>query len=106
MADKYHYDSNGRYTGKTSDTPPGSGCGGIILVLIILFAIVKCSGGDSSPNNSAPAPVEQQTVTPTDPAQDITQPEGPASDTPPPETLQVAPNENPPESDVVVPKEE
>lgn len=50
MTDRYHYDANGNYTGKTSDTPPSSGIGGAIVLIIILIALFKgCSGSDSTP---------------------------------------------------------
>jgi hypothetical protein len=67
MADQYHYDKDGRYTGKTSDKPPsdGSGCGALILIAIIIFAISKCTGNDSS-RSDQPAPAVQE-ILPTEP---------------------------------------
>lgn len=61
MADQYHYDKDGRYTGKTSDKPPsdGSGCGALILIAIIIFAIAKCTGNDSSGSDQSEPAVQE-----------------------------------------------
>jgi hypothetical protein len=70
LAEQYHYDKDGKYQGKTSDTPPssGDGCGAIILIFIIIALIGKCSGGSSS-SSSAPAEAPQTYSTPAEPAQ-------------------------------------
>ena len=66
MADQYHYDSEGNYTGKTSDTPPSSGgCGcAILIIIIILIAIGSKSGGGSSSGNAVTDSSEQETSVP------------------------------------------
>ncbi len=39
--EKYHYDSRGRYIGKTSDQPPGGGCfSSLIGIVIVIGALV------------------------------------------------------------------
>jgi hypothetical protein len=53
MADKYHYDSKGNYTGKTSDDPPsnalgGCGCAVLIIIALIVFGGGKSGGGGSN----------------------------------------------------------
>lgn len=60
MTDRYHYDSKGNYTGKSSDTPPSSGIGGAIVLIVILVVLFKsCSGSDSNPK---PATTNQSNV--------------------------------------------
>jgi hypothetical protein len=34
--DRYHYDANGKYKGKSSDDPPGSGCLALIGLLVVI----------------------------------------------------------------------
>jgi hypothetical protein len=45
MGDRYHYDKNDNYKGKTSSTPPGDNSGWGCVILIIFFLILgNCSG--------------------------------------------------------------
>jgi hypothetical protein len=41
--DRYHYDANGKYKGKSSDDPPGSGCLALI-GLVGMIALLGYSG--------------------------------------------------------------
>ena len=52
MADKYHYDSKGNYTGKSSDDPPSSFLGAIVLIFIVLGLLGMCSSNKSDGNTS------------------------------------------------------
>lgn len=39
----YHYNSSGRFTGMTTDTPPGCGCAFMIIIaLVLVFALQNC----------------------------------------------------------------
>jgi hypothetical protein len=51
MADRYNYDEKGRYTGKSSDDPPGSPIiGSIIIFFIVIGLLSMCSrSGSNSP---------------------------------------------------------
>jgi len=72
MADQYHYDKDGNYTGRVSETPPssgsgsGSGCGrvGIIIVAVIIGAILKDDEA-STPESPDPDPSQQEEAQPT-----------------------------------------
>lgn len=70
MGDRYHYDSRGNYTGKSSDNPPGSGIGGAIVLLVIIVICVKaCSGSDSPPaSTTSQSNTTQASVAPSTPA--------------------------------------
>jgi hypothetical protein len=35
MGDRYHYDKRGKYTGKSSNTPPGNGIGWVVGVAVV-----------------------------------------------------------------------
>ena len=42
MTERYHYDKDGNYIGKTSDQPPPNGCAGILLIIFLrLFSYRK-----------------------------------------------------------------
>lgn len=90
MAEKYHYDKDGKYQGKTSDTPPssGDGCGALILIVIIIALVGKCSGGSSS-SNSAPVQTPQTYSAPAEPATSIE----PQPYQPPPGAIETNPGE-------------
>lgn len=72
MAEKYHYDKDGKYQGKTSDTPPstGDGCGALIAIVIVVALISKCSGSSSS-SSTAPVEAPQTYSAPAEPAANI-----------------------------------
>ena len=52
MADKYHYDSKGNYTGKSSDDAPVSFLGAIVLIFIVVGLLGMCSSNKSDGNAS------------------------------------------------------
>lgn len=120
MADKYHYDSEGRYTGKTSDDPPssGSGCGcGILIIIAILAVIGGKSGGGGSGGGTVPdTPVQEMSTPEPQTAPDQTPVYTPAperqeaphemSSPAEPTTSPAEENPNPTDSGWVVPKEE
>ena len=104
MADKYHYDSKGNYTGKTSDEPPSSGFGGCGCAVLVLIALIIFGGGRSGGNSSDGGDV----ITP--PAQEIPVPEVQAESErspvySPDSEPQDAPYAPPPEPTLEVPEE-
>ena len=120
MADKYHYDSKGNYTGKTSDDPPsnalgGCGCAVLIIIALIVFGGGKSGGGGSNgtvtepPAQEIPAP-ERQTEPDRPPVYtpDPEPQEAPPAPPPPPEPTPPRTEDSPNQTNSgwVVPKEE
>lgn len=69
MADKYHYDKNNNYIGKTSDTPPSSGCLPTIVFLFIVFAVINglissCNRSEDNASTSQEQPMVTEVQTP------------------------------------------
>ncbi|MBU3617282.1 hypothetical protein [Polynucleobacter sp. JS-Polo-80-F4] len=67
MTDRYNYDADGNYTGKSSDTPPGSGCGGLVgLIILVVIGMAFCGkSNDSSTSNPPATQTQTQTQTQT-----------------------------------------
>jgi hypothetical protein len=57
MTDKYHYDSNGKYTGKSSDDPPGSPILGAIVLFFIVAGVISMCSSNKTGSNASKAPV-------------------------------------------------
>jgi len=64
VADKYHYDSKGNFTGKTSDDPPGSTLGGAIVLIFIVVVLLSMCSSNKSDSNGTKAPVTNSNKAP------------------------------------------
>lgn len=64
MSEKYHYDKNNKYIGKTSDKPPSSNLGGIVFFLLILVILVKsCDSPKNIDSKNSPKSQTQNNTT-------------------------------------------